>query len=288
MKLLIILLAWIIEHFAGIADNMRRLDWFSRYVRALENRCNRYPFWQGPAGVIITLGGPVVLVALLVWILLKLFYPMAVVVSLVLLLYSLGPGYLNTRLDDYIQALEKGDLPRIQQLGAEFSPLVEGSIQSEQNLLEGILVYANHRLFGVLFWFMVLGPCGAVWYRLTAALAQEYREIRGGYADSVRDLSNILDWPASRLFALGNALTGNMVVALEAWREVEQRSLAVNEDVIRASGLGALSYQPSGAETGQLLEDRIYWLRALQGMLNRTLLVWLTGLGLMTLAGWLG
>jgi len=288
MKLMIILLAWVIEHFAGIADSMRSLDWFPRYVQALENRCNRYSFWQGPAGVIVTLAGPVLLVGLLMWVLIKLFYPMAVVVSLGLLLYSLGPGYLNAKLDDYVHALEQADLARVQQLGDEFSRGEAGDDHSDRYLLEGILVYANHRLFGVIFWFMVLGPCGAVLYRLAAALLQEHREIRGSYGDSVRDLYNILDWPAARLFALGNALTGNMVDALEAWREVEQRTLAVNDNVIRASGLGALNYQPSGDETEHLLDDRIYWVRALQGMLNRTLLVWLTVLGLMTLSGLLG
>ncbi|MGH8119293.1 MAG: hypothetical protein ACRESK_01615, partial [Gammaproteobacteria bacterium] len=175
-----------------------------------------------------------------------------------------------------------------QQLSDEFSRGFAGDDHSDRNLLEGILVYANHRLFAVLFWFMVLGPCGAVLYRLATALLQQYQEIHGGYGDSARDLCNILDWPASRLFALGNALTGNMVDALEAWREVEQNSLTVNENIIRASGLGALNYHPSGDETEHLLDDRIYWVRALQGMLNRTLLVWLTVLGLMTLSGLLG
>ena len=75
-----------------------------------------------------------------------------------------------------------------------------------------------------------------------------------------------------------------MVDAMEAWREVEQRALTVNENVIRASGIGALHYQPED-ETEHLLEDRIYWVRALQAMLNRTLLAWLTILGLMTLSG---
>ena len=164
---------------------------------------------------------------------------------------------------------------------------VEGDGQSERNLLECILVYAHKRLFGVLFWFIVLGPFGAVLYRLTATLVQEQRDIHGSYGDSVRDLYNILNWPASRIFALGNALTGSMVDALEGWREVEQKSFTVNEDVIRGSGMGALNYQESGDASEYLQEDRIYWVRSLQGMLNRTLLVWLTVLGLMTLSGWL-
>jgi len=31
--------------------------------------------------------------------------------------------------------------------------------------------------------------------------------------------------------------------------------------------------------------DRSYWVRATQGLINRTLIVWLTVLGIMTIAG---
>jgi AmpE protein len=89
--------------------------------------------------------------------------------------------------------------------------------------------------------------------------------------------------------ALGNALSGHLVDAFEAWGENEQKSLQVNEAVIKASGLGALQYQPqSSADNEALSEDNSYWIRMTQGLLNRTLIVWLIVLGLMTLAGWLG
>ena len=285
MILIIILLALLIENYAGLPGNIRQLDWVSGYVAALRSRCNRYSFWDGPGGVLLTLAGPMLLVALLVWILSVVFYPMAVVISLVCLLYALGP-HLNVQLDDYVKALEAGDLSRTQQLTAELSVSGESG-QSERELLEGILVHAFDRLFGVLFWFIVLGPGGAILYRLAAALVQR-QEIPGNYAEATRTLYNILNWPAARLFALGNALTGNMVDAMEEWREVERKSFAVNEYVIRASGMGALNYQPMEDNVDVLLEDRIYWIRSLQGMLNRTLLIWLTVLGLITLSGWLG
>ena len=288
MTLFIILLALLIEHFGGIPDNMRNMGWLPGYVQFLENRCSRFSFWDGPVGVLITLGGPMLVVTILVWILLHVFYPMAVVVSLVCLLYALGPGRLNVKLDDYVRALETGEDPRIQQLTAELSAPDESGVLTERSLLEGILLYAHDRLFGVLFWFVVLGPAGAILFRLTASLQYERREIHGSYSESVRNLYNIINWPAARLFALGNALTGNMVDAMEAWREVEQNSFAVNEHVIRASGIGALNYRQQEEKNEIPIEERIYWIHSLQGMLNRTLLVWLTVLGLITLSGWTG
>jgi len=288
MTLFIILLALLIEYYAGVPDYMRHLDWFPRYVEALRNRCSRYPFWDGPGGVLITLAGPMLLVAILVWVLSEVFYPMAVVISLVCLLYALGPGRLNVQLDDYVQVLEAGDLSRIEQLTAELSVAGEGSGQSERELLEGILLHAHDQLFGVLFWFIVLGPGGAILYRFAAALLQVRQDMPDNYAEAARTLYNILNWPVARLFALGNALTGNMVDAMEAWRVVEQKSFAVNEYVIRASGMGALNYQQPEDKHELLPEERIYWIRSLQGMLNRTLLIWLTVLGIITLSGWMG
>jgi Membrane protein required for beta-lactamase induction len=287
MTLIIILLAIAIEHYAGVAEELRNFTWFPGYVHALENRLAGNSLWNSPAGVIITLAGPLLLVAVLLWIMSKLTYPLELVLALVLLLYALGPGYLHRQLNLYIKALKQGDLVHIQKFTAEFSAETGDAASDDRRILGGILVQANHRLFGVLFWFILLGPFGALLYRLSTLLMHEQRDIHGNFADSVRDLYNILNWPASRLLALGNALTGNMVDALEAWREVEKSSLLVNDDLIRASGLGALSYQEPEAEGELLIEERIYWLHAVQGLLNRTLLVWLTILGLMTLSGWM-
>ena len=287
MTLITILIGMAIEHFIGVADDMRRFVWFNQYVNWLENRIAKYPFWNGAAGVIVTLAGPLLVVAILTRGLSELFLPLGLLFALAVLIYSLGPVYLNPQLDNLINALEEDDEPGINNLQNQFS--ISGiNAKDDQQLLENILVESNERLFGVLFWFIVLGPFGALLYRLACQLWYQQREIHGHYSESVHDLYNILNWPSSRLMALGNALTGNMVDAVEAWRNTEAQSLSVNREVICASGLGALNYHPAeDEEAEQVIENRIYWLRSLQGLLNRNLLAWLTILGLMTISGWL-
>jgi len=121
-------------------------------------------------------------------------------------------------------------------------------------------------------------------YRLANILKTKYQDIHGDYADSAKQLSSILNWPSIRLFALGNALAGNMIEAMEAWRVNEDSSFDANEAVLIASGLGAVHYRPeTNTEEGKV--DRSYWIRAAQGLINRTLIVWLTALGIMTIAG---
>ena len=287
MTLIIILIGMAFEHFVGVDDKLRRFAWFNDYVRWLENRLAQHSIWNGAGGIVITLAGPLLLVAIITLALSKLFFPLVLLFSLVVLIYSLGPRYLNPQLDELIEALEKGEWERIKELMPAFSADAD-AFQSDQEILENILVEANERLFGVLFWFIILGPFGAILYRLTCILRQQHTGIHGHYAESAQDLYNILNWLPARLFTLGNAVTGNMVDAIEAWRESEKQSLAVNEDVICAGGLGALYYQPQeNPDDESILNDKIYWLRALQGLLNRTLLAWVTVLGIMTLSGWL-
>jgi membrane protein required for beta-lactamase induction len=215
--------------------------------------------------------------------------PLSLLFALAILLYSLGPKYLNPQLDDYIHALEAGDEMQADELALEFLNRDDTHQRNEQAIIENILIQANERLFGIIFWFLILGPFGALLYRLASLLRLEQLDIHGRYPDASRDLCNILNWPTARLLALGNVLSGHFVDAFEAWVENEQISLQVNEAVIKASGLGALQYQPqSSADNEALSDDNSYWIRMTQGLLNRTLIVWLIVLGVMTLAGRLG
>jgi len=287
MTLILILLAIAVEHYAGVTENLRRFGWLEEYIRWLENRLARYPLWNGPAGVVITLAGPLAGVLLAGWGLTALFYPLGLLFSLAVLLYSLGPGYLNRELNGYLDALQNDDEARVEILARQFS-YTGAAVPDEQDIIEGILIQSNEKLFGVLFWFVILGPFGAMVYRLTGVLREKRDDIHGGYADSIRDLHDLLNWPAARLLALGNALSGSMVDAIEGWREVESQSLAVNEAVIRNSGIGALNYRAAVTEEDDTAaDDRGYWIASVQGLLNRTLVIWLTVLGLMTIAGWL-
>jgi AmpE protein len=270
-----------------VADSIRRFDWLEEYAQWLENRLAQYPLWNGAGGVVVTLGGPLIGLTLAGWVLTTLFYPLGLLFSLAILLYCLGPGYLNPQINAYINALKEDDESRIEELARLFS-YTGAAVPDEQDIIEGIIIRSNEKLFGVLFWFVVLGPFGAMLYRLTSVMWNRQFNIHGGFTDSVRDLHDILNWPTARLLALGNALSGSMVDAIEAWREVESQSLSVNDAVIRASGLGALNYH-SLAEDDEdsTVDDRSYWIASVQGLLNRTLFIWLTVLGLMTIAGWL-
>lgn len=288
MTLIIILIALAVEQFAGMTAEFRQYHWFENYSQWLENKIGDHKIWNSPFGIVITLAGPLLLVWLLASLLESIFLLFSFLFALFVLLYSFGPNFLNPELDDYIKALEENDSEKINALEATlFQPGSDG--EEEQLFIETVLVNTNERLFGVLFWFLVLGPLGALMYRLAIQLRMQQTDIHGSYSDSARDLCNILNWPAARLFVLGNALSGHLVDTIEAWREAESESFQVNEEIIKLSGLGALHYRPGISSIDDSIEnERLYWMQSLQGLLNRTLIIWLTVVALVSIAGWIG
>jgi len=286
MTLIILLCGLAMEYFLGVLDDVRQLTWFSRYSDFLENKLVQSRYWNSTAGVIMTLAGPLILILLIDYGLSEVFSPLSYLFALAILLNSIGPVFLNQSLNAYVQALDAEDDVQARHYAGELchSIAAPDPDKDQQEIIGSIFVGANERLYAVIFWFIVLGPFGAMLYRLANILKFKYQDVHGIYADSVRHLNHILNWPSMRLFALGNALAGNMIEAMEAWRMNEDSSFAANEAVLISSGFGALHYRP-GADMPEDDLDRSYWVRATQGLINRTLIVWLTVLGIMTIAG---
>jgi len=286
MTLIILVCGLALEYFLGVLDDVRQLTWFSRYSDWLENKLVQSRYWNSAVGVMMTLAGPLIVILLIDYGLSEVFLPLSYLFALAVLLNSIGPVFLNQSLNAYVEALNDEDDVRARHYAGELCRSVAAPEpdKDQQEIISSIFVEANERLYAVIFWFIVLGPFGAMLYRLANILKFKYQDVHGAFADSARQLNHILNWPSTRLFALGNALAGNMIEAMEAWRTNEDGSFAVNEAVLISSGFGALHYRP-GTDMQENDLDRSYWIRAIQGLINRTLIVWLTVLAIMTIAG---
>lgn len=284
MTLISILIGLALEYFLGVLDRFRDFSWFDHYSSWLELKCSRYGFWDGPFGVLLTLAVPLSLLALAAYFLNEMTVLFGFILATAVFIYSLGPE-LNNLIDSYLDALEDNDESDIQELEQE---LIADRQPAEDEIVEALLLRAHETVFGVIFWFIVLGMYGALLYCLVYRMQQKFGDVHGDYASAVSHLHSILMWPSSRLMALGFALSGSLVDALDGWRNVSADTLEAGEEIIGQSGLGALQYssEPSG-EYEQEHAERIEWVKQTQGLINRTLIVWLTVLGVMTLGGWL-
>ncbi len=288
MTLISILLGLALEYFLGALDHIRNRDWFDGYMRWLEKRCSGQSLWDGPTGVLLTLALPLALLVLIAHILAGVSPVLAYLMAVAVFVYSLGPDF-NTLINGYIHALEQGDEAAVQRFEKSlfFEELSDDKEQREKAAIETVLLCAHEHIFGVIFWFITLGMIGALLYCLVVRLAGKFEDIHGGYADAVRNLHHLLMWPSARLQALGFALGGSLVDALEGWRSVEGDSLDISKEVVATSGLWALQYQPElGNEFSDEIDSYINWVKEAQALANRTLIVWLTILGVMTLGGW--
>lgn len=286
MTLILLLIALGLDFFVDGLERSRAISWWIGYHYWTEKKLGHVGIWSGPLGVICLLLLPMVIVIGLQlyldhysWFLESLF-------TLALLIYCLSPEKLDRDLDYYISAIEEENDAERERLEAELvSPEFATDGISEVDVIKSSLLESQQRSFAIIFWFLVLGIAGAVLYRLVSLLSSELREIRGGFADSLRDLLNILEWPSSRLAVLGMALAGHLMQALDGWRRTEKLSLGVNREVLTEGGLGALQYD---AEVDVSSRGKAYWMRELKGQLNRTLIIWLAVIAIMTLSGKLG
>ena len=284
MTLISIILGLALEYVSGSLDRMRNYSWFEHYTQWLELRCAGKSFWDGPLGVILTLALPLLVLISLSWVLGRASILLVFILATAVFIYSLGTD-LNIVLDRYVAALQRDDETTIGSLEEVLQVRGVGGASDEERMLRSIIIRSHEYTFGVIFWFIVLGMAGALLYCLVIRLRLRCAEVTGRYADSVRNLHNILRWPSTRLQAVGFAVAGNLVDALDAWHTVAAEASHDSDDVIGATGIGAARRT---VVPGEETEVRRFanQVQEIQALINRTLIVWLAVLGLMTLAGW--
>ncbi|GEM_PF-731859 len=287
MTLIVILIALGLDFFLGGLERFRNFNWCISLYYGLEKRLAQYKFWDGVLGLLIVLS--VALSGLIVVLTLSSSWSwiVDVIISLLVLIYCLAPEDLDNRLDEYITAVEENDVDAAASLAEN---LVDESLLSENDsnelaIIKSTLVESHKRTFAVIFWFLILGPIGALLYRLVNKMDEEFNEVRSGLTDSNSILINILEWPSSRLMVLGLALAGHLVDAMPGWSKAEHLSFEVNNQVLTDAGIGAMQYN---LDIDVPDKEKSYWIDELKGLINRTLIIWLAILGIMTLSGTLG
>ncbi len=294
MNFIAVVISLLVERLLGDHQNLRGTGWYRSYSGWAHEALGGYGFWSGPVGVLLLVGVPAALTGL-VYSLLggALLSILALVFSVIILLLMLGPRELDGEVSEYIGAIESGDDDRATGLARAIIGHEQPAKGAARNraVAEASLVEFNRRTFAVLFWFVVLGPLGAVLYRVTTlARADALAGARGdaGFTEAINRLQGILDWVPVRLIALGFALAGSFEDAITDWKGYYDHGAEAfwdrNEGVLTASGRGALRLgdvddADDGASSG------LGGVRAALALMLRTLIFWVAFYGLLTIAG---
>ena len=257
MSLLALLLALIVERGLTHLFHLREPRWLDRYFDWAARVLGRSSGEVRMAAAVLVIVVPVLPVALVDGALggHLLGLPQLTFAALVLLL-SFGPRDLNDEVDDYVAALERGDRD---EAGRRAKELLEADAAGRGSGLreaveEAIFVQANNRIFGVIFWFMLLGPAGAWLFRVSDLMRRRaaFEAARSGTevqssGGALAMLHGLLAWLPARLAAGTYALAGSFEDAVGNWRiAVDQAAESLLD---RSEGLlarvGKASLQPS-------------------------------------------
>ena len=180
-----------------------------------------------------------------------------------LLYFALGGRSLAEHAERVGKDLAAGNLPAAREhvgwiVSRDTSALDEEGVAKA--CIESALENGNDAIFGALFWFILFGGAGALFFRLANTLDAMWgykteRFLRFGWAAARID--DVLNYLPARLTALSYALFGETRRALACWRRQAPVWESPNAGPVMSAGAGSLGLALGGPAIyhGQL-EDR--------------------------------
>lgn len=211
--------------------------------------------------------------------------------ALIVLLYSFGPHAFEADLEAILGAPDGASREAAAQALATDGETLPWRAPE---LAEAAAYAALRRRFGVLCWFFLLGPVGALLYRLLRALAHDDSlRLDDAARASARKAANLLDWIPAQLLVFTLALVGHWDAVIGAWQRCHAQALPnawLNDgpSFLGAAARADIELDVDGGE-GYAEEhgDPLTELRRLRGALLRALLAWLSVVALVVIGGWI-
>ena len=213
--------------------------------------------------------------------------------AVIVLFFCWGPRELDADIDAVLKAPD-----RDQRFGAAQALRPDPAdvpLPLEANaLVEATFAAALSRWFGVLFWFVLLGPAGALGYRMIQLIARNsaFADVLDARQHELCERAlRILDWAPAHLVALTLALVSDFDAVVRTWREYHAAH-GQGYFTLDLGFLGALARAGVDADVvagdgyATDVNDPLNELADARRVLRRILVAWLAVLALLVLAGW--
>ena len=311
MSLLSLITALLLEQLHPLSSRKYLYAWLSGYVDFFQRNFNAGEQRHGRVAWILAVMFPLLLVAVLYYLLLRVHPVFAWAFSVLVLYLTMGFRQFSHYFTDIHLALREKQLGKARELLGNWLGKSCDDLSYEEVArvtIEQALLASHRNVFGVVFWFVIfmmlgLGPIGAILYRLALFLYSRWglqdETDFGNYGAFARLAYHVMEWLPLRLTASTFAIVGNFEDTAYCWRNQAQDWPDPEAGIILASGAGAL-----GVNLGQtIIQDQLPvfrpelgvgdeadadFMQSAVGLVWRALVFWLFMLLLLTVANLLG
>ncbi len=213
--LIAVVVALLLSHRLPEPGHSRRFDWFESWRVSSDQRMGGAA--AGSTGGLLILLLPVFALAMLQSLLVdRLFGLPSFLLGVLVVFACWGPRDLDRDVEAVLAADDPDERLRA---AAHLFPQTTPSAGSRE-LVDAAFAEALRRWFGVLFWFLLLGPSGALLFRLTQLIVAAHPPAQ---VSSLATLRLVMEWPVAQLMTLALALAASFDAVFVAWRDWHQQ-----------------------------------------------------------------
>jgi adenosylcobinamide-phosphate synthase len=298
MNLFIIIAALLFAHYRPSALS----DGYVSVIQFFERKFNDGQFKHGLIAWFLAVLLPVSFVFVIAMVLKQVSSLVYFLLAVAILYLMLDSVDFSTTAEAISHDLRDSNIPPARKRLAQWSGYNTdeyGAPEIARVAIETALLRAHNGLLAPIFWFVLLGPAGAVLYRLAQLAQRTWRFEEGSFNRAAQRSFYWLDWLPAHVTAISFAVVGNFEDAMYCWRTQVDAWKDRTLGIMLASGAGAL-----GVKLGEPLfangvleyrselglgdiADADYVMSAI-GLIWRALVLLLTMVLLMTFANWLG
>lgn len=247
--LIIVLLATLLDHLIPDRQGIKPFAWYRDWAESIEERFNGGKRTHGIGAVMLATLPIVAGVMLIHYILGELGWILRVAFDVVVLYLCLDVHRLGKTANAISNALESGELGEADDklrdlIGKGVPDRTDANIA--RAAVEGVLKQGNSLIVSPIFWFILLGPFGAVLQRLSCILDSLWGHRYERFAEfgwAAARFDDLMGWVPARITALSYALMGSFEDALHCWRRRVGVWSDINSGPLLASGFGAMHMQ---------------------------------------------
>jgi AmpE protein len=253
MKLLVIVFCLLSERYLSHKIGLNRFGWFEKVCDKLISMLPKSAIVQNPWVLMMILILPWVLIVGVTLGLLKsvMFGIVGFLTQLIVFYYCLGPN-------NVFYPLSVSDKKH--------------SASDTETSVSHYFSAVNNQLFGVVFWYVVLGPLAVLIYRLISLC--QHQSLLSVKAKLV---TSILDWVPARVTVLLYLLVGNFERGFHVFVKKFMASPAENNHLLSEVGLLAV----------RVKDDEKVSLPQAEGLVEHAMIAYLVLIALFTMVSWL-